>query len=112
MPTVDLGQIKSEINEVVTRYCRGVDRRDWELVRSCYHPDAIDDHGRFVGGPDEFVEHVKMNARGRISSNHCVMNHWIMVEDSVKVSSETYTLCFIRSEDPDGTIADRTIVCR
>ena len=24
------------------RYCRGVDRRDYELIRSCYHPDAID----------------------------------------------------------------------
>jgi SnoaL-like domain len=39
-----------EIREVLLRYCRGIDRRDYDLVRSCYHPDATDDHGDFRGG--------------------------------------------------------------
>ncbi|WP_221890845.1 nuclear transport factor 2 family protein [Microbispora sp. KK1-11] len=33
---------QQEIHEVVLRYCRGVDRLDMDLVRSAYHPDAID----------------------------------------------------------------------
>lgn len=36
---------KDEIREVLFRWCRGIDRGDAELVNSCYHPDAVDDHG-------------------------------------------------------------------
>lgn len=43
-----IGQLldKQAIREAVMRYCRGVDRRDPELISSAYHPDAIDMHGR------------------------------------------------------------------
>jgi hypothetical protein len=44
-----------EIRDVIYRYCRGVDRVDLDLVRSCYHPDGIDDHGSFRGDVDEYV---------------------------------------------------------
>ena len=44
-----------EIRDVILRYCRGIDRMEVELVRSCYHPDATDEHGSFSGGVDEFL---------------------------------------------------------
>ena len=43
---------KQEISELLHRYCRGIDRFDRDLVRSCYHDDADDDHGIFRGGPE------------------------------------------------------------
>lgn len=50
---------EAEIRRVLLRYARGVDRLDLDLVRSCYHPDATDTHGSFVGTVDEFVTWVE-----------------------------------------------------
>jgi hypothetical protein len=49
---------KDEIREIIMRLARGTDRRDKDLMRSCYHPDAIDDHGAFHGSGDEFADWV------------------------------------------------------
>ncbi len=46
---------KSEIQDVLLRYSRGVDRRDWELVRSAFFQDSTDDHANFKGKRDEFI---------------------------------------------------------
>ena len=45
---------KQSIREVLTRYCRAVDRMDRDLLISVYHPDAVDDHGFFVGAREDF----------------------------------------------------------
>jgi hypothetical protein len=58
------------IRDVLHRYCRGVDRLDLELVRSCYHPDAVDDHGAFRGGVDEFLAWI-----GRLLPRYGVTTH-------------------------------------
>jgi hypothetical protein len=44
-----------EIADCVYRYARGLDRHDEEVFASAYHPDAIDNHGPFLGRRDEFV---------------------------------------------------------
>ena len=44
-----------EIEDVIHRWCRGVDRRDWDLARTVFHPDAHDDHGMFSGGIEEMI---------------------------------------------------------
>jgi 3-phenylpropionate/cinnamic acid dioxygenase small subunit len=35
-----------EIRDVIERYATAVDRRDWELVRSCFTADCVADYGR------------------------------------------------------------------
>jgi hypothetical protein len=55
---MDLLLDEAEIRRVLYRYVRGIDRADFELVRSCYHPDGVDHHGTFTGTRDEFVEFV------------------------------------------------------
>ena len=49
---------KEEIREVVLKLARGTDRLDRELIISCYHPDALDDHNEFRGPPDAFADWV------------------------------------------------------
>lgn len=43
------------VKDVQLRYCRGLDRLDWDLVRTCFHPDATHDLGPFRGTVDEFL---------------------------------------------------------
>jgi hypothetical protein len=46
---------KDEIRDVVLRLARGIDRCDLELLRSCYHPDAHEEHGWFSGSAWEYA---------------------------------------------------------
>jgi len=48
---------RAEITEVVLRYCRGIDRCDEAMLRSCFHPDARHRHGGFEGASVDFCTH-------------------------------------------------------
>ncbi len=65
---------KQEIAELVYRYCRGADRLDMELIRSCYHPDATDSHGSFQGTVDEYLEWSERLLRRYTATLHTVPN--------------------------------------
>jgi hypothetical protein len=91
---------KQAIHEVVLRYCRGVDRQDEALVRSCYHPDATDTHGSFHGTVDEFVTWA-FRLLGRYEATmHLVANHLTTLAGDAAVA-ETYGVAHHRSADPD-----------
>lgn len=69
---------RHEIERVIHAYCRGIDRRDLGLVRSCYHDDATDQHGSFFGTADEYTAWVDgLLARYRFTT-HAI--HQITVE--------------------------------
>lgn len=38
-----------EIDDLLTRYATGVDRKDWDLWQSCFTPDAVIDYTAFGG---------------------------------------------------------------
>jgi ketosteroid isomerase-like protein len=95
---------KQAIREVVNRYSRGVDRQDRELLLSCYHRDAIDDHGMFVGPADEFFDwtdpsHLHL-FRGH---QHVVANHTCEL-DGDTAHCETYYL-FVANYKESGELA-------
>jgi len=50
---------RAKIYDALCRNARGVDRRDWELLRSAYHADAQDDHGDYCGGIDGLIAHLE-----------------------------------------------------
>jgi hypothetical protein len=80
---------KQEIAEVVLRYCRGVDRLDFDLVRSCYHPDGIDHHTGFEGDADSYVAWLRTGLPRFDGTMHLVGNQLIEV-DGDDALSETY----------------------
>lgn len=93
---------KAAIREVLWRYCRGVDRRDVELLSSCYHPDAYDDHmgnvytGETVGqGLVDWMDDVMVKTTHNITTNN------IEVDGDV-AGSESYTTSMHIMKGDDG----------
>ena len=81
---------REKIRQVVTNYCRGVDRMDRALLLSCYHPDAIDDHGFFVGGPEAFWDWVnRYHNNAQATHQHIITNHTCEI-DGDTAHAETY----------------------
>lgn len=52
---VDFLMDREKIRDCLARLSRGEDRRDAELIGGCYWPDAIDDHGVFVGSLSDYL---------------------------------------------------------
>ena len=84
---------KQAICEVVLTYCRGIDRLDFDLVRSAYHPDAIDHHTGFDGNIEEYIAWVtpKLTAIG--GTMHHIGNHLVELhgDDAISEAYSTAT---------------------
>lgn len=80
---------RHEIHQVMLRYGRGLDRLDNALARSCYWDDAIEDHGQFVGGPDDFIRYADASSLLFLSTQHAILNHFCEL-DGDNAYAETY----------------------
>ncbi|MEU6643537.1 nuclear transport factor 2 family protein [Saccharomonospora sp. NPDC046836] len=101
----DLAALLDErsINKVLHAYCQGVDRRDWTQVRACYHDDAVDNHGAYVGGPDGLVDWLTRRHEHVLSSSHLLTNVSIRFNaDRTLARSESYYLSLQVVDAPDG----------
>jgi hypothetical protein len=97
---------KDEIRDCVYKFCRGVDRHDWDLVRSCYHDGGVDNHGPFNGDKDEYTDWVSENLPKLAEvTMHVVANMLIELEGDL-ANSESYTIGYHRYTRPDGVRAD------
>jgi ketosteroid isomerase-like protein len=84
---------QQQIRDVVYRYCRGIDRCDYDLVRSCYHPDAVDDHGDFRGGIDDFITYISDNLPRFERTMHFIGN--VLIElDGDRARAESYLVAY------------------
>ena len=81
---------REQIRQCLDRYCRGVDRFDRDLILSAFHADCIDEHGKFVGTPDEFADWaLDMHERAQLSHQHNLLNHTCEI-DGDTAHAETY----------------------
>lgn len=92
---------EAAIKKVHIRYCRGIDRMDWDLIRSCYHPDAIDDHGEYIGGIDGFIDYCKAGCPTFLSTTHFTGNQLVEV-DGDAAWAEHYARAYHRVAGRDG----------
>jgi hypothetical protein len=93
---------KQALHELVLTYCRACDRRDFALLRSLYHDDAIDDHGTmFRGSPDEYVAWLPQVMTNFEATVHSIANV-LFVVDGDRAEGELYTMAYHRTRLPDA----------
>jgi hypothetical protein len=81
---------QSDIRDLMFRYARAVDRRDWESVRLCFHPDALDHHGDVNGDVEAFMRWVTKAHESIHFSSHFLANSLIQFASDDRALVETY----------------------
>lgn len=91
---------KQALAELVLTYCRAIDRRDFPLLRSLYHDDAVDDHGAmFCGSADEYLAWLPPVLAQFENTAHSLSN-MLFVVDGAHAQGELYALAYHRTRAP------------
>ena len=87
---------RDAIRWVLSAYARGIDRADAVLLKSCYHADAIEEHGgNFHGNAHDYVDQAMPRVRGMGVMQHLLgTSHIDLNADTAYV--ETYIWTFAR----------------
>lgn len=91
---------RDEIRQVLMRYARGLDRLDNALVRSCYWDDAMEDHGHFVGTPDDFIHWADGTTLAFESTQHAILNHFCELDGDDAYCETYFQFTGIAAEPP------------
>jgi ketosteroid isomerase-like protein len=102
---------RQAILDCLYRYARGVDRDDIDLIASAYHPDALDDHGFFVGTGRGMAEWVFERHKDSPASQHHITNHVAEIVGDT-AHTETYFLAINRSPTGSASVATGRYVDR
>lgn len=94
---------KMECADLVARLARGIDRCDADLVRSCFHPNATDDHGLFKGTASDFVDWVIPVLESMERTQHVIGQSLIEMSDD-KAAGESYFVAHHTINTPDGAV--------
>jgi hypothetical protein len=110
--TLDEVLAEAAIRDLQIRYCRAVDRMDFTLLRSCFHPDATADYGFFQGGPDAFVEMARRELQAFVGTVHFTGNQLVEVSGD-SAWAEHYTTASHRiAADESGPLRDYVTIVR
>lgn len=93
---------EDEIKRVLQLYCRGVDRREFDLVRGVYHTDAMDYHGPYNGNIDGLIQWMTRRHEGVAQSMHLLGNCLIDWRGDDVALVETYCVTYQRLKQGDG----------
>ena len=91
---------RQDIRDIINRYCRGIDRLDREILESVYHPDALDDHGVFVGTAKDFIDWViPFHLTNQQRTLHLITTHNCDLDGDV-AHTETYFIYRALNRNP------------
>ncbi|MEM9706909.1 MAG: nuclear transport factor 2 family protein [Pseudomonadota bacterium] len=100
---------KDEIRDLVLRYCRAIDRRNFDALPPLFSVDALDDHGAYYQGPAAgFIEALPEIMAPMKVTSHQVFNHLIALEGD-HAEGEVYVQAFHHYDDENGDPIDATV---
>lgn len=94
---------REAIRDCLNRYARGLDRRDLDMLRSAFHPDATDHHGGHIvyhPAADALIADWQQRDADRAFSQHLIINTSIEL-DGDTAHGETY-FQLLTGLDPDS----------
>jgi hypothetical protein len=102
----------NQIESALKRYCRAVDRSDWELLRTVYHPGAHLDHGLYTGDVEGFVAWVAERRRYMLHTAHLIANVSVDFKSATLAVVETYGAASQRYRAPAPIVAEGFVEAR
>ncbi|GGC22892.1 hypothetical protein GCM10011371_08210 [Novosphingobium marinum] len=98
-----------DVYDVLTRYCRALDRADLELMETVYWSDGEDIHGIYSGNAGEFVPFIISEITKYFTmGTHCLLNVQIDVDgDHAASESYLYSACRVRNGMAEDMLGSR-----
>ncbi len=86
---------REQIRDRLHLYCKGIDRRDFALVRSCFADDHYHDHGGLKGSADIFVAAAAGLLEKIPATHHSISNvHITLSPDGRRASTEANFIAY------------------
>lgn len=104
---------RQEIYDCMMRYCRGMDRFDREVIASAYHPDAVDDHGAYIGPVEGFIDYAfALHGRLQQRTQHHITNHYCEIDGDTAHSESYYIFRSLNVDEPWHSITSGRYIDR
>jgi hypothetical protein len=95
-------QDRDEIARLIRTYAHGVDRRDWDLVRSCFSDDAVAQGSRSTGPIEPYLAALRPGVEFYPTTMHFMGNQLVELDgDTAQV--ETYAVAYHWKDEVAGT---------
>jgi hypothetical protein len=99
---------KQKLYENMALYCRGQDRKDLELMKSTFWPEATDNHGMWFGSAHDFCEWAYENQKiSKHRSQHYITNVLIELDGEVARRETAVIYAMVRPDRPTDVLGAR-----
>jgi ketosteroid isomerase-like protein len=93
---------RDKIAHLIHTYAHGVDRRQWELVRSCFADDAVAEGSRTTAAIEPYLAELQPGVEYFPTTMHFMGNQLVQVDGDVG-QVETYAVAYHWKGEPAGT---------
>jgi hypothetical protein len=97
-------QDRYEIQEVILRYCRSLDRLDRKGLESCFHPDSQHNHS-YVGPSSTFCDFAFEVLQACVATHHQLGNISIRVHGDLAFADSYFTAYHRIGDTPSAAFA-------